>query len=113
MPKVRAQYRLLSKFLAMFCFSSLKAGKMNCWTCCSCKKSSVSFFSMPWSMLKWMNANMLNEAPSTIDYTQGGNNALGNTYDIRSGEELGEELEVDQQLAEHLLGHLALSVVFL
>jgi len=67
-PRVKAQYKLFSKFLAMFVFSSLKAGRMNCWTCCSYRNSSVSFFSMPCSMLKWMNANMLKEAPSTIDY---------------------------------------------
>ena len=94
-PSVKAQYKLLSKFLAIFCFSSLKAGSMNYCTCYSCKKSSVSFFSMPCNIEKWMNASILNEAPSTIDYTKIGSYAIELTYNIRGCEELTKEFKVD------------------
>jgi hypothetical protein len=35
------------------------------------------------------------------------------TYNIRSSEEFAEEFEVGEQLAEYLLGHFRLCIVFL
>lgn len=61
-----------------------------------------------------MNASMLNEAPSTIDYKRIPLlNILDYTYDIRSSEELAEEFEVDEQFAEHLLGHFRVCIILL
>jgi hypothetical protein len=42
-----------------------------------------------------MNASILNEAPSTIDYTKIGSYAIELTYNIRGCEELTKEFKVD------------------
>jgi hypothetical protein len=57
----------VSKFFEMLFLSSLKAGKMNCWTYASVMDRLSPYLSMPCNILKWIKANMLNEAPSTMD----------------------------------------------
>ena len=51
-PRVRAQYRDLSRFLLTLCLSNLNAGRINYCTCASVIVNSSPFLSIPCSILK-------------------------------------------------------------